>query len=345
MIEEVIKLGLSPDIDVLFIDEAQDLSTIQIQAARMWADKCEKVVFVGDEDQAIYRFLGAVPEDFRNLELEDNPIILKHSYRVPRKVHKYAMRLISQIKNRDPVEYLPIDTDGDCYPAFIPDLGIPGEHMIIARCQYHLKRWVTFLTREGRPWHNPYREGVKAWNPTRTALWKAVKAYDHLKSGLDIRGADLVEMISKLPAEIMERGVKTHCKKIVDQDIGPHTTADIFKISSLPYFKADFFNFSTPISHLFPLSGQAGALINLHGIEITRKEPTVILGTIHSIKGGECENVWVDTSTSPTIMREILSNETAWEDEIRLAYVAATRSKNILGCLVPFGPPSGVWPL
>jgi len=35
----------------------------------------------------------------------------------------------------------------------------------------------------------------------------------------------------------------------------------------------------------------------------------VIIGTVHSVKGGESENVWFDVGSTPAIQRSILEND------------------------------------
>ena len=341
-LEEVHRRGSSPDIDVLFIDEAQDMSWLQIQVVKQWAEHCESVVWVGDEDQCLYRWSGAAPEDFRNLK-KDWANVLQKSYRVPVKVHGYAMRLIGQIKDRDPVTYLPTDEEGDLTRFGMPRFDLPGSRMLIARCSHHLKRWMPLLIDRGIVWYNPYRPKDLTWNPANTLVWEAIRTYDRIKSGLTVTGSELIAMIARLSAESMERGVKTHRKKLVEMDIGPAARADVFKINSLPYFKADFFNFDTPIDKLFPLEGKAGELIQRHGAEITRQEPGIILGTVHSVKGGEADHVMIDPGASPSILRALYESPTARDDEIRISYVAATRARKTLTVLYPRGAEVPVW--
>ena len=66
----------------------------------------------------------------------------------------------------------------------------------------------------------------------------------------------------------------------------------------------------------------------------TQDKPRIIIGTIHSVKGGEADHVWVDAELTRSICREIAMDiGHAYDDEARLAYVAATRAKKTLGIL------------
>lgn len=51
MLEEVVTRGLRPDVCVAFIDEAQDLSPLQIAVVETWFCNCERVYVGGDDDQ------------------------------------------------------------------------------------------------------------------------------------------------------------------------------------------------------------------------------------------------------------------------------------------------------
>ena len=59
MILDFIKSDASPEFDVVFIDEAQDLSLMQWNMAKSIWNKTEDSYIAGDDDQAIFRWAGA----------------------------------------------------------------------------------------------------------------------------------------------------------------------------------------------------------------------------------------------------------------------------------------------
>ena len=81
MLEHFIKHELSPKFEVLFIDEAQDLSPIQWQMVRQLEQNSKECYIAGDDDQAIFRYAGADVQQFVNLEGEVT--LLDKSYRIP----------------------------------------------------------------------------------------------------------------------------------------------------------------------------------------------------------------------------------------------------------------------
>ena len=69
---------------------------------------------MGDPDQAIFTWRGADPAAFTAARIpEENRQVLAQSYRVPQAVHAQAVRWISRIEGREPIEYRPRDHDGD----------------------------------------------------------------------------------------------------------------------------------------------------------------------------------------------------------------------------------------
>jgi superfamily I DNA/RNA helicase len=67
--------------------------------------------------------------------------------------------------------------------------------------------------------------------------------------------------------------------------------------------------------------------------EDTGKRPRFIVGTIHSVKGGEADHVWIDTELPPLILSEMQKDIRASYDEARVAYVAVTRARKTVGLL------------
>jgi DNA helicase-2/ATP-dependent DNA helicase PcrA len=83
MLERVLEHGLRPDVDFVFLDEAQDLSPLQIAAVEMWFEPCREVYVAGDDDQAVYGFQGAEPDWLLQVTGRHPSEVLAQSYRVP----------------------------------------------------------------------------------------------------------------------------------------------------------------------------------------------------------------------------------------------------------------------
>jgi len=80
-----LKRGRAPKLDVMFVDEAQDLSPLQWAVVRKLCDHADKIYIAGDDDQAIYRWAGADVDYL--ISNSKNAIVLKQSYRIPKSIH------------------------------------------------------------------------------------------------------------------------------------------------------------------------------------------------------------------------------------------------------------------
>ncbi|MBR2575835.1 MAG: ATP-dependent helicase [Firmicutes bacterium] len=87
------------------VDEAQDNSKIQNELLMLLAEKGRSLFLVGDEDQSIYGFRGADPAYLRRLARdfgEDRVIKLENNYRSCGEVLRLAGLVIGQIRGRTP---------------------------------------------------------------------------------------------------------------------------------------------------------------------------------------------------------------------------------------------------
>lgn len=328
MLEMVHDQEKRPDIDILLVDEAQDISRLSMNVLQMWGKGCKSTVYVGDSDQAILRFAGAVPEAFIGLDHTWSKVLEK-SYRVPKKVHEYAMSIIKKAGNREEISYKPTDVEGKVYSRRDePDLGLEGTHMILGRCNYHLNKWRNYLVGEGIAFHNPYRPGDKAWNPMKTKIWRAARNYIKFKNGEELDKVEFKNMVLEMSIKgNLIRGAK---KEVESVDRG----MDLFAGIALGIFTDEFLTFKKEVGEVFKIDGgtQSGKLLKMAG-EGIGEEPRVIVGTIHSIKGGECDHVWIDVGTSWECKKAMVKDKVVFWDECRVGYVGVTRAIKSVGLL------------
>ena len=114
MILKFIQKDMSPNFDVVFIDEAQDLSLMQWSMVKNIWEKTVDSYIAGDDDQAIFRWAGADVDSF--IAQEGKPLHLKESKRVPRKIHELANDIISRVNNRIDKSWNPKKHEGRLTP-------------------------------------------------------------------------------------------------------------------------------------------------------------------------------------------------------------------------------------
>ena len=107
MILDFIRSNKSPKFDVVFIDEAQDLSMMQWNMAKTIWNNTEDSFIAGDDDQAIFRWAGADVDSFIAQRSQMKSLELKESVRVPKVIYEFANKIINRIKNRLPKNWNP----------------------------------------------------------------------------------------------------------------------------------------------------------------------------------------------------------------------------------------------
>ena len=153
MLERFIEDCAAPSLDILFVDEAQDLSTLQWKMVDKFAADTPEVWYAGDDDQAIYQWAGADIERFRSLEAER--IVLDRSWRLPVAVYKQALTTISDLSDRYKKAFHPRNDAG--HVGYIDSLAevdlSTGTWYLLARNAYLLRPWARHLWHNGVPFH------------------------------------------------------------------------------------------------------------------------------------------------------------------------------------------------
>jgi superfamily I DNA/RNA helicase len=326
MLEECIHRELAPsDVVVLFVDEAQDLTLLQYKLVQMWMRDIDSTVFFGDSCQSIYRWAGVTPEVFMDIQ----PVwkILDQSYRIPQTVQEYSINIISAVLRREDAPYKPTSIKGNVYHCSEPDLSLPGTHMLIARTNRNVGYWVRYLIENNTIWHNPLRPKDTLWNPTASNDWKAYGIFKKLQKQ-KINGLELQHLASQITVrDTMERGLKAKIARWnEDETTQLYSFLDLLQLGFTPAF------LEGKIPPKLWLNNSAQYIQNIENLYIPTV-PNVILGTIHSVKGGEADHVWVDSTISKFMAKNIDADYNIHDEECRIAYVAATRARHTLGIL------------
>lgn len=315
MLEEFVASKSTIDLEVLFVDEAQDLSKLQWEVVKLLADNshCRRVVIAGDDDQAIYGWSGADLETF--LSLEGDQEVLGQSYRVPRAVQRVADLLISKVKRRFPKEWEPRDDEGELDRCFeVPDLRDETDVLILARNNFILIEMEGELRRRGVL----YKIGERCSVAASTA--DAIVYWERLRSGRTVTGAEARKVYAKMSARKgVAHGHKT-IKGVEDED-----EVDLQKLKTDhgllvdgPWFEALDLLTSEEVAYI-KTALQAG--------ESLTKPPRVRLQTIHGAKGGEADHVVLMLEVARKSYEQSLRNP---DEELRVWYVGVTRAKRKL---------------
>lgn len=384
LIEQCIARELHPSSEpqIMMLDEAQDMSRLEMTLARMWGSECEQLVVVGDPQQNLYEWRGSEPEAFFAAEAASERV-LDQSYRVPEAVHAYALSWISQLSGYREFAYKPVAKPGEVrllqthrwqqagglHVEIDVDLQAGRTVMILASCGYMLKPLIHSLREAGVPFHNPYRVTQGAWNPLRGTerlaaflrpdkdtwgdaqrmwSWEDVKAWiEPLASrGLLTRGAKTLVEARCLGG----RGADRFGEKPGDETIDVDNFLGLF-VSEEDASRAWDMDVAWWQSNLLGAKAERLAygveLYRRHGGTALTTEPRVIVGTIHSVKGGEADSVyvWPDLSQRGYVTGWLgREGHPSRDPTVRLFYVAFTRAIKRLTLLPKSGEQCVVFP-
>ncbi len=93
----------------VMVDEFQDTSKVQWLAIKALTNQNKNLVVVGDDDQSIYRFRGALPHsvmDFLGAFSSCSEVILRHNFRSTDEIIQTASSVITHNTKRKPKEFI-----------------------------------------------------------------------------------------------------------------------------------------------------------------------------------------------------------------------------------------------
>ena len=313
MLEMFLQSKSTPNLDVLIVDEAQDLSTLQWRCIEKLAENVKEVYIAGDDDQAIYKWAGADVDYF--IQLEGINKYLRQSYRVPRKVHDIALSVVKRIQNRKEKVWEPKTDEGSVsYHTNYEHVDISeGNWLFLARNNYLLNGIEDYLKLSGRVYQKNNKPSVSE------NLVSAIKDWERLRKGASIEAERIRKIFRYMKAgKGVKRGFKTLKTVLEDTPL------------NIEELKKDHGLLVDCIWHeCFDLIG------NTHReylISCLRRWERLIsskikLNTIHAAKGGECENVVLLTDLANRTWQELYTNP---DNECRAFYVGITRTKSNL---------------
>ena len=316
MITEFIRTDKSPKFDVVFIDEAQDLSRTQWSMAKSIWDKTNDTYIAGDDDQAIFRWAGADVDSF--ITQKGKIMQLMQSYRVPQVVHDVASRIVSRIQNRLPKEWRPKTQKGllSYYDDFKEVNMKEGNWLVLARTRFMLNDLEDKLYSQGLYYQNKFKTN------NEQDLYEAIADWENVRKGVDIS----YEKVKRISSYMSPNNFNKEQLQYLDKD-AMYNMVDLCKDKGLNTQKVWYEAFDDAPDRkmrYIKRMRENGEKLN--------SAPRITLSTIHGVKGGEQDNVVLLTDLSKSTQKNYEQHP---DDENRLFYVGATRTKNHLHVVRP----------
>ncbi len=324
MIEDFVRRDDPPNLDALFVDEAQDLSTVQWSMVNVLRKTPKFQIFTGDDDQAIMGFQGADVNAFLNATKKKE--VLTQSYRLPKRVWQEAQNIALKIENRIPKEWSPKEEEGSVhYHQNFSEIPFDsGQWCILARTNHIASHYAELLEQEG--W--VYSRNGKTSIDYRT--YDAIIDWELLAKGKSIPVSNLKSIYNLMKAGVDYSkgfGPRAKCFTSLDTDqlidmsfaqenLGLKWDSDTRWHKSLSKMDIDTKNY----------------VLNALRRGDNVKNPRIKVSTIHSMKGGESDNVLVITDLSYASWKQYMKDPS---EEHRVFYVAVTRAKKALHIMEP----------
>jgi hypothetical protein len=277
----------------LYVDEAQDLTPLMWRIIDRW--QCERMVIVGDDDQAIYAFKGASVSGFRSHV--ENPVVLGSSFRFGDNLRILGDRIIGAAR-KIPKPYVGTKNTTIRRVPLNEFAKLEGQKAILVRTNIMAmmisqRNDIAFIP------INPEHSLNNGWTHRSLEIIRIMVRFP------DITPEEFQYIVKHSPASLWQRGTK----------------ARVLKKPSL--FSYDLLKEKMSregIVRKMDLKDKEKEKIIyalIHGMP-----PVVYLDTLHSSKGLEWDNVLIALDRPGNIIVN--------DDERRLFYVGATRARSLL---------------
>ena len=331
-------------------------------------------VLVGDDDQTIYEFAGCTAEAFLNPPIADKyKKILSQSYRVPANVHKLAQFIIRRVSVREPKQYFPRrDENGNFINGSVSKfsatyrkieylvqeiqnrLSAGKTVMFLTTCAYMIDPLKAELVNRGIPFENEFRRRRSDWNPLHDDK-KGVSAKRLLNAFLD-SGEDggfwtveqfitwakflsvgefgLVKKVGKKAIEVLEQAVHENkpgihsARNVIEQIISPAGIKPAIDRNLI--WLLETLQNTRKKGMQYPLRNK-----KKNGLEALNKKPALTIGTIHSVKGGQADCVFISPDISMQASKGCNVSIAESDSLNRLFYVAVTRAREEVVIMEP----------
>lgn len=336
---------LTPNIEVLFIDEFQDLAPAEYRLYKLWRDvgPVESMYIAGDENQSLYGFRGGTPVYFQGTDIDER-IDLKKSYRCPENIAAVGNSILSVHPDTDPRGFEGIDSGGRVRWSDVRTKETLREALIDSTEGYDDEPSAMLLTRTNHQLRELTRDLRNVGIPfevlgTAGSVWgddemgELLGVLSALSDDADTFALGPVRtLLEHLPDSEQRRKSRGQgfSRFISDDNLAPalsdyDSAGEVIDDLQVPAWKREALN---------------SAVESPAGIEPDELK----VGTMHTAKGLEAPAVYLFTESTESLTRKYqFSNDTAAEEH-RAYYVGATRASEELNMVnnyfdSPLAPP------
>lgn len=324
----------------VFLDESHDFGPLQMELIKLWysSPSVEEVYICWDPLQTIYTFTGANPNIVKDIKTDDEPIVLKKSYRVPKIPWEFAKKIAKTLNDLSMEGIDSSDEEGDILfcetlkELFSFDFIRSDETMFfLCRKNVDVSKLQGVFQRLRIP--------VRGLGKGRQTIWSSEKfkniyqLFIKLDKGEIPLREEIRSLLQVIPASYLVRGVKQDFikrrfniwgkdgfdkEKLIDDKMTIFFNLFKLNVDSLEKLK-DLLS-QPSIKQLTDC--MKDYLLKTNKNDLSAVKVNRFIGTYHSSKGLDADNV--------ILFDYMLNPDWDTSEETRLVYVGVTRTKNRL---------------
>jgi superfamily I DNA/RNA helicase len=299
---------------VVFLDEAQDLSELQWRVFDKMCGNAKRVYLAGDDDQAIYGFIGGSEYGFLERPAQQEHV-LRQSHRVPQLIGQRAEKIIKGVQHRRAKEVIWKAHPGDVSIYNLDPHAMPWrswQNKSVMVLNRHRRGMLSFsgALKEIGVSHATMSESLQSSKEA-----SVVKAYLTIRGGGKLRPILISPMLKAMgidDRDLRAQGTRDR-KFVVGKDALPRIDWNS------PDWPSLFSGYNFRLEQRYKAVRE---LVRMNGLEVLGQEPKINVTTMHAAKGKEADVVILIPDCTEIVKRNIFT-----PSEIRLAYVALTRAK------------------
>jgi DNA helicase-2/ATP-dependent DNA helicase PcrA len=323
MLQRFVDEGGPPKLEVLFVDEAQDLSRLQWEVVRTLATTTRRVVVAGDDDQAIYAWAGA--DAAALVRMGEGARVLGQSWRCPREVQDLGLVVIAGVSERRPKTWAPREGGGQVSraPSFA-EVGVDQDWvddvqpvLVLARNEFVLREHVEPELRLRGVLYERTGGGLSVAPRTLNAI----VAWEDLRAGRAVTAREARAVYGLMSSGV---GVARGFKELSNfEEAESVSMADLKERGGLLIDTL----WHEALDRLPPAEVSYVLACLRNGEKLRYPQPRVRISTIHGSKGGEARHVVLFKEMARRTHREMEADP---DSERRVWYVGVTRARERL---------------
>lgn len=280
----------------------------------------------------LYGWAGSKSDYFMSWDVGQNQKVMPKSYRCAPAIMALGERCLMSLPEYWDRGIAPADHDGEVvesenFEDDLSDLDPREETLVIARTNRNVSKIAAILDDVGVPFRRvKAKQGAYNKDMGMTGLWK-------LQHGMAVTGDEWGQAIELLPSKTRDgrswlvRGSKSRWSRELATQFDLIFTGDLPTLGATEHLQGAIA--SGEWAGLVDGGTKWAAAAKRFGLEAV-SHPKCRIGTIHSVKGQEADNVIVLSSKGRRIYESEQSDPERAYEERRIEYVAATRARKRL---------------